>query len=421
MGGDRSHDREPEPPSGLRAMILPKADWEYAPGMASLLDVLGAGREDTRFVGGCVRDTLLGLRTNDVDLTTRLAPDEVLGRLRRNGIKALPTGLAHGTVTALLPTAPVEITTLRRDVSTDGRRASIAYTDDWREDAARRDFTINALSAHPAGREVFDYFAGLEDLKEGRVRFIGDPLTRIAEDHLRILRYFRFHARFGQGDPDHAALEACRLRANDLMALSRERIADELLKLLAFPDPTPVVALMLANGILRPVLPEIEGGATENLRHLVDREAAAGVVPEPLRRLAALLPRDPDAAASVAARLRLSNKALKRLVSAASRSGSDEADAQTMAYRIGAEEAVDRMLLGGGDLADVARLRGWQRPKLKLGGGDLIAMGLQPGPLVAKTLQTIERAWSQAGFTPDEEEQRALARQAVDQALRESQ
>ena len=179
--------------------------------------------------------------------------------------KAVPTGIEHGTVTAVSDGHPFEITTLRRDVTTDGRRATVAFTDDWKEDAARRDFTINALSADPQTGDVFDYFGGKEDLVARRVRFIGEPLERIAEDHLRILRFFRFHARFGLGEPDTAGLMACAQRANDLMALSRERIADELLKLLAVEDPTPTVAIMLDHGVLRPVLPEIATTAVSRL------------------------------------------------------------------------------------------------------------------------------------------------------------
>ena len=169
-------------------------------------------------------------------------------RLEKARIKAVPTGIDHGTITAVSDGHPFEITTLRRDVSTDGRRATVAFTDDWKEDAARRDFTINALSADPLTGELFDYFGGLADLEQRHIRFIGDPLQRIAEDHLRILRFFRFHARFDAGEPDAAALDACTARANDLMALSRERIADELLKLLGLPDPSATVAIMLERG-----------------------------------------------------------------------------------------------------------------------------------------------------------------------------
>lgn len=382
--------------------------------MKRLLRVLGAESGETRFVGGCVRDTLLGLEVSDVDLATRLRPEKVIERLGAAGIKAVPTGIAHGTVTAVLGGRPVEVTTLRRDVSTDGRRATIAYTDDWREDAARRDFTINALSADPGGGALFDYFGGLADLDARRVRFIGDPLRRIAEDHLRILRFFRFHARFGEGDPDAAALDACANRANDLMALSRERIADELLKLLALPDPVKTVRLMIERGILNPVLPEID--SADRLAALVDAEREQGIAPEPVRRLAALLPADPNLAASVAARLRLSRRQAKRLASAAE----TRLDApEVLAYEIGADEAVDRFLLNGGQEVDFEALRKWSRPRLPLSGGDLIAMGLEPGPIVASTMQAIEREWVRAGF-PGKAEARAMAQRHVDQALRAS-
>ena len=245
----------------MAGVTLPPAPWRDRPGLGTLLDALDAAAGETRVVGGAVRDTLLGLPVADLDLATRLAPQTVIDRVRAAGLKAVPTGLAHGTVTAVLPDGSVEVTTLRRDIATDGRRATVAFSDDWREDAARRDFTINALYADPGDGAVIDFFGGLDDLAAGRVRFIGDPLQRIAEDHLRILRFFRFHARFGRGDPDEAALAACAARANDLMALSRERIADELLKLLAGVDPAPVIALMLGHGVLRPVLPEITDAA----------------------------------------------------------------------------------------------------------------------------------------------------------------
>jgi poly(A) polymerase len=397
-------------------VILPDAPWRSRPGLARLLDALGAGEGATRYVGGCVRDTLLGLEVSDVDLATRLTPDMVIARLDSARIKAVPTGIAHGTVTAVIGGAPVEVTTLRRDVSTDGRRATVAFTEDWREDAARRDFTINALFADPATGELFDYFGGKADLETRRVRFIGDPLRRIAEDHLRILRFFRFHARFGRGAPDAPALEACAARANDLMALSRERIADELLKLLGLPDPASTAALMIERGILRPVLPEIE--TAERLARLVAAERAAGIAPDPIRRLVALLPADPEGAASVAARLRLSKRAAKRLVSAAE-PALDEPE--LLAYRIGAAEAIDRLLLYGSGGAAAKALESRQRPRLGVGGGDLIAMGLKAGPAVAATLREIERDWAEAGFPSDREAVRAMARARVDQALRSSQ
>jgi poly(A) polymerase len=398
---------------------LPRAAWQSRKGMAALLRALGATDGETRYVGGCVRDTCLGLAVSDVDLATCLAPQEVIRRLKVARIKAVPTGLAHGTVTAIVEGVPVEVTTLRRDVSTDGRRATIAYTDDWREDAARRDFTINALSAEPGTLKVHDYFGGEEDLAARLVRFIGDPLTRIAEDHLRILRFFRFHGRFGAGEPDAAALDACTARANDLMALSRERVADELLKLLSLASPADTVRLMVARGILRPVLPEIDEAGVERLARVAGREEAAGVAPDPLRRLAALLPADPDTAAGIAARLRLSNKTNRRLVAAAARQEGGETPLM-LAYRLGREEAIDRILLGEGDPALVSILKTWVKPRLAVGGGDLIKLGLEAGPVVAKTLQAIERRWTESGF-PDAATQREMARDAVDQALRERQ
>jgi poly(A) polymerase len=401
-------------------MKLPQAAWQRREGMKALLAALGAAGGDTRYVGGCVRDALLGLPASDVDLATRLTPQAVMERLAKAKIKSVPTGLAHGTVTAVVAGQPIEVTTLRRDVATDGRRATIAYTDDWREDAARRDFTINAFFADPLTREVHDFFGGEADLAARRVRFIGDPLTRIAEDHLRILRFFRFHARFGRGGADPAGLEACAARANDLMALSRERIADELTKLLALPEPVEATRLMVERSILKPVLPEIGAGGVERLARLVRRESEAGIAPHPLRRLAALLPADPDRASAVAARLRLSNRAAKRLTAAADRGEADGQAPEVLAFQIGADEAVDRILLGDSDPRSAVPLVGWRRPRLRVGGGDLIAMGLEPGPVVARTLQAIEREWAQAGFPEDLAAQRATARRHVDQALRES-
>ncbi len=396
-------------------MKLPDAAWQHRPGMDALRRALGAEEGLTRYVGGCVRDTLLRLKVSDVDLATRLEPKEVIRRLQEARIKAVPTGLAHGTVTAVSAGQPVEVTTLRRDVSTDGRRATVAFTDDWREDAARRDFTINALSADPVTGELFDYFGGLADLEARRVRFIGDPLQRIAEDHLRILRFFRFHARFGEGAaPDPDALAACSIRANDLMALSRERIADELLKLLALADPAPTAALMEQAGIFRPVVPEIDAEGAKRLARLVEREAAAGVAPDPLRRLAALLPQDPAAGEAIAARLRLSNRATKRIAAALARR-EPMAPAQ-LAYWVAPEAAADIILLGDGDAAAVRALDGWARPRLPIGGGELIAMGLPQGPLVARTLGAIERQWVAEGF-PSRERLDEIARTEVDQAL----
>ncbi|RYD82996.1 MAG: CCA tRNA nucleotidyltransferase, partial [Sphingomonadales bacterium] len=263
--------------------LLPDAAWRHGAGLEKLMAALGEKDAMVRFVGGAVRDTLLGLPVKDIDCATRHLPEDSSRLIKQAGFKAIPTGIAHGTVTALLPSGHVEVTTLRRDVATDGRHAVVAFTDEWREDAARRDFTINALSADPLTGEVHDYFGGLADLDQGLVRFIGDPLQRIAEDHLRILRLFRFHERFGRGAPDQAGLAACIARANDLMALSRERIADELLKLLGGKNPAATVRLMFDSGIFRPIIPEIDESGVERLERLIARESFTNLARDPLR------------------------------------------------------------------------------------------------------------------------------------------
>jgi len=377
------------------ALRLDAAKWRKRRGMTRVLQALGAEEGLTRYVGGAVRDDLIALTVSDIDLATRIKPDEVMARLQKARIKAVPTGIDHGTITAVSDGRAVEITTLRRDVSTDGRRATIAFTDDWQEDAARRDFTINALSADPVSGELFDYFGGLADLEHRHIRFIGDPLQRIAEDHLRILRFFRFHARFDAGEPDPAALDACTARANDLMALSRERIADELLKLLGVANPAPTVGVMLQRNILKPVLPEIEPERLSDLEALLAAEQEAGIAPDPLRRLAALLPRDPALAEDIAARLRLSNKARKRLACAESSDPSSSPHA--LAYRQGTDCAVDRLLLAG-RTADAAAVSRWEAPRLPIAGGSLIKRGVAQGPAVARTLRRIEDRWVDEGF-----------------------
>ncbi|WP_019517023.1 CCA tRNA nucleotidyltransferase [Sphingomonas sp. Mn802worker] len=377
---------------GLTDTILPNAAWRARAGLEHLATVLGSEREEARFVGGVVRDTLLGLDAHDLDLATVHPPDEIVQRLDAAGIKAVPTGIAHGTVTAVSAGTVVEVTTLRRDVSTDGRHAVVAYTDSWRKDAGRRDFTINALYADPGNGAVYDYYGGLADLAAGRVRFIGDPYRRIAEDHLRILRFFRFHARFGDRI-DEQGLDACVARANDLMALSRERIAAELLKLLVARSAVPVIALMHDRGIFRPILPEIDAAGVARLHELAEREVGAGVAPDAIRRLAALVPA--DTAESVGARMKLSSADRKRLTLAGAGIGSE--GARGLAYRHDVGIALDRLLLAG---ADVSPLLDWVAPCLPVGGGELVARGLSKGPLVAQTLKRVEARWIAEGF-PD--------------------
>jgi poly(A) polymerase len=362
-------------------------------GVPQLLAALDPGT--SRFVGGAVRDTLLGLPVQDLDLATTLSPYEVMRRCGAAGIKTVPTGIAHGTVTAVSAGQTVEITTLRSDVATDGRWAEVAFTDDWRADAERRDFTINALYFDPPSGELFDFFGGREDLAARRVRFIGDPLRRIAEDHLRILRFFRFHARFGGSELDEQGLAACVTRANDLMALSRERIADELLKLLALPDPAATVAAMVGHDVLRAVVPEIASTALPRLHRLIEAEREAALPAHGLRRLSALLPPEPLLAEKVAIRLKLSNKARKRLTVAADQ-GLDGSP-RALAYWIGPEGATDRLLLAG-RIDDAAAVAGWLPPKLPIAGGALIKRGLAPGPAVARTLRAVEQRWVAEGF-----------------------
>jgi poly(A) polymerase len=272
----------------VTAATLPGADWLQREDLAVLVGALGLG--NARYVGGAVRDTLLGLAVKDVDIATPLEPQEVMRRLKAHAIQVMPTGIDHGTVTAILKGGPVEITTLRHDVSTDGRRATVAFASDWQDDAARRDFTINALYADPVTLEIFDYFGGKEDITARRVRFIGDARQRIREDHLRILRYFRFQARFGSQPADPESELACSELAATLMGLSRERVGMEMINLLGLPDPAPTVARMAELGVLQVVLPEADVAA---LSALVAEEARQSVSPDALRRLAALPNKSP--------------------------------------------------------------------------------------------------------------------------------
>jgi|TARA_R100000501_G_scaffold17911_1_gene34706 poly(A) polymerase len=385
-------------------MILPPQQWTRGLSATTLLQALDANSGRTRLVGGAVRDALLGLPVSDIDLATELPPHEVMERLQAAGVKAVPTGIAHGTITAVAGDLVAEVTTLRRDVATDGRHAEIAYTDDWQEDAARRDFTINALNATLPAGQVTDFFGGIEDLAARHVRFIGDPLIRIAEDHLRILRFFRFHARFAEGEPDAAGLSACIARARDLMALSRERIAMELLKLLELENPLPTIRLMVENGILASVLPEIGSAGVQSLSRLIEREGRYGIPPDAIRRLSALLPQGADTAESVAQRLRLSRAQRSRMIAAASPPPSADDDIRALAFRQGHVTATDRLLLGDGEArAALSTLAEWQKPQLPISGKHLIARGLTPGPVVSERLQAFQDLWISEGFPTDPE------------------
>lgn len=377
---------------------LPAADWTCCDDLAKVVAALDPeSLGNCRWVGGVVRDTVLGITAKDIDMATTLLPEETAARLRAAGIKSVPTGLAHGTVTAVVAGGPVEITTLRRDVSTDGRHATVAFSTNWQDDAARRDFTINALYADPRTLELFDYHGGLADLAARHVRFIGDARQRIREDYLRILRYFRFQARFGSIPADTEAEAAVSELAPGMMGLSRERVGWELLNLLGLPDPAPTVRRMAELGVLAQVLPEVTAAGLDALTALTAHEQALGVKGVALRRLAALLPADPAVAEQVASRLRLSITQRKRLGAAAARDGQCD-HPRGLAYRIGIEEARDQLLLAG---VSVAALDGWEIPRLPLKGGQIVAQGISAGPEVARLLRTIEARWIAEEF-PDE-------------------
>jgi poly(A) polymerase len=351
-----------------------------------------------RFVGGCVRNALIGRPVADIDIATTLKPGETDQALRAAGLKAVPTGMAHGTVTAVAEGRPFEITTLRRDVSTDGRNATVAFTDDWAEDAARRDFRLNALYADLSG-EVFDPTGeGIADARAGRIIFVGDPQTRIREDYLRILRFFRFHAWYGRGEPDAAALAACRTLAPGLTRLSAERVSSELMKLLSADDPRAAMTAMAGAGVLGRILPEA------HLSPLF--EAAVGQGADPVVRLMTLLPADEAVVREAAARLRFPNATRDRLAFAARALPAvdlsmTDREARAALYRHGPSAVSDslrrRWAEAPARASDAGRLLAlagaWSRPPLPVGGRDLARLGIEPGPETGRLLKAFEEGW----------------------------
>jgi poly(A) polymerase len=370
---------------------IPPPPFLAEPALAAVLAAL----PEARLVGGCVRDALAGLPVADIDLATPRRPEAVAAALRAAGLKASPTGIAHGTITAISAHRGFEVTTLRRDVATDGRRAVVAYTEDWREDAARRDFTINAMFMTREG-EVFDYFGGVADLRAGRVRFVGDPATRIAEDYLRILRFFRFWARYGRGEPDAAAVAAIAAAVPGLARLSAERVWSELKRILAAPDPRAAVDLMARLGVLAAVIPE--GAAPERLAAL----AASGAPEDALLRLAALLGGD---ATAFAARLKLSKAERERLLAMRAASA-PPVDADDATLRRALAEwpravVIDRVWLAGGDRALLSRLAAMPPPEFPLRGRDLRRAGVPAGPEVGRLLRELRAWWLATGCSGD--------------------
>ena len=384
-----------------------------APEAARLFEALGAPLVDARAVGGCVRNAVMGLTVDEIDAATPEVPDAVMQRLAHAGVRAMPTGLDHGTVTALIGQRTFEITSLRRDTACDGRHAAVEFTSDWEEDARRRDFTFNALSMRPDGT-LFDYFGGVADAQAGRVRFVGNPADRIQEDYLRILRLFRFFAWYGRANLDPAALAACRSYADGLTRLSAERVQAEIVKTLAAPAPAPVLALMKEVGVLRIVLPE--SGDLRRLAALTRIESAIAAPTDWRRRLAACIGEaDADA---VAQRLKFSTADRLRLVRlTAAEPLIDAATPRPLVraahYRLGPDIVYDRVLLGWAHArvlaaaSDDAHWRtqlelvtAWQPQALPVSGVDVLALGIPQGPRVGEILAAVEEWWMARDFAP---------------------
>lgn len=387
--------------------------WPETRAVIAALEARG-GQGCARFVGGCVRNTLMGKPIDDVDIATVLTPDAVTAALEAAGLKAIPTGVEHGTVTALSGRRTYEITTLRRDVSTDGRRAVVAFTQAWEEDAQRRDFRFNALYLDGEGRIYDPTGHGLQDAREGRTVFVGEAMTRIREDYLRILRFFRFHAWYGRGEPDAEALAACEALKDLLLGRAAERIQKELLKLLAAEDPRPTLRLMAATGVLSAILPLAQSLA--RLDGLVAIETEQLFENDPELRLAAMIPADPAVAVELADGLRLSNALKARLVAAAGSeprivSWMSPREARRAVYALGLRAFSDRVKLawaGAGRQASAPQWRAllalaetWTPPVFPLSGEEVMRAGTPKGPLVGEVLREVESWWVDQDFIDD--------------------
>lgn len=402
---------------------LSPQDWMAAPETQAVLDALTADGAEARFVGGCVRDSVLKRAIKDIDIATHDPPERVMALLERAQIRVIPTGLAHGTVTAVVGKAHFEITTLREDVETFGRHARVSFTDDWTADAARRDFTMNAMFADRLGR-VYDPFGGLADLAAGHVRFVGDPMKRIDEDVLRLLRFFRFFAHYGRPAMDGPALTACRKLAPRLRELSGERVAGELIRLLQAPDPASVLLVMKSEGILAHVLPEAsELGRLKVLTWLESRALVRPhVAPDPLRRLGGMVSGDGAAIAALGERLKLSAAQTGRVAAIAVPKAQvcdtmTEAEARRALRRVGADTFRDLVLVAwaarksGAGLVDSAESGRWQHlldvadgwlpVDLPVRGADCLALGVARGPAIGQALAQVEAWWEAQDYQPD--------------------
>ncbi len=374
---------------------------------AHVMQALTAEGDQARFVGGCVRDALVGRPIRDIDITTPLSPQRVTELLKKAGLKAVPTGIEHGTITAVAEGTGVEVTTLRLDLETDGRRAKVVFTDDWQADAARRDLTINALSADADG-QVHDYFGGLSDLSEGRVRFVGDATQRITEDYLRLLRFFRFHADYAADGFDAAAIAAAKALAPNLKSLSGERLRQETLRLLTARRGPEIWGEMLALGIVQHFLPW--STTLDRLRSVAELEHRHGIDPDAIRRLAALTMT--GCGEQVAATLKLSRAESDRIVALdAPRAPFDAGSPQAVRRQIyawGNDGALDRLLLDWPDEASgqagrlaLDQVKGWPKPRFPLAGADILKLGIDKGPRVGELLRAVEEWWISQDFQGD--------------------
>jgi len=397
------------------------AAWLTEAPLGELLAVLDGDGEEARVVGGAVRNALIGEPHGDIDIATTAPPAEVVRRVAAAGFKAVPTGIEHGTVTVVAAGRPFEVTTLREDVETFGRRAKVAFGRDWRRDAERRDFTINALSASRDGT-IHDYVGGLADIAARRVRFIGDAAARIAEDYLRVLRFFRFHAAYGEGAPDPEGVAACVGGRAGLDRLSRERVRMEMLKLLRAKHAVPALAVMTETGLLEQVLGSVPQLAS--FANMIKLEAALALPADPVRRLGALAVAVTEDAERLRERLRLANSEHERLASMAEgwwhiSSAWGEREGRVLLYRLGRERFTDRVLLawtrspqGAADerWQALARLpQRWTPPSFPLRAADFLARGVPKGPRLGAALAAAEEAWIAAGFPTDRAAVAAIA------------
>ncbi|MGV3550062.1 CCA tRNA nucleotidyltransferase [Rhizobium sp.] len=396
-------------------------DWFHAPALTRVLDLLNNDGGEARIVGGAVRNSLMGLPVSDMDVATTLLPEAVQARAEAAGIKCVPTGIKHGTVTLVVEGQPFEVTTLRRDIETDGRHAEVAFTDDWRADAERRDLTINALYADRTG-DVHDYVGGVEDIGKANIRFIGVAAERIAEDYLRILRFFRFFAHYGRGRPDAEGIKASSVAKEKIRQLSAERIWAEMKKLLSATDPFRALLWMRTAGVLTVVLPETEKWGIDSTPDLVAAEQRFGWAPDSLLRLSAIIPTDIERIEAMASRLKLATVEREALVAFAScpAIGDDMSGAQLdlLLYRHGNSGAIGRLKMalaketaGYDDLSKIGRLKvlldrsiQWQKPVMPVKGADLLARGLPAGKEIGEKLAVLETAWTHSNFrlTKDE-------------------